>query len=90
MEVSIMKARRLSLTIFSLTMTSLSLSSLAQSQSTQPNFATMKAQLTARLQKTLSCVQAAATADALRQCMPPPPDVNGGPSLPPLPPLPQN
>jgi hypothetical protein len=82
-----MNTRWLFPTILSLTMTSLSVSSVAQSQSTSPDFAAIKTQLTARLQQALSCVQAATSAEALRQCMPSPPDVSRAP---PLPPLPQN
>jgi type II secretory pathway pseudopilin PulG len=85
-----MNTRRRLPTILSLIIVSFGVSSVAQSQSTSPDFATMKSQLTARLQQALSCVQSATNAEALRQCAPAPPDVSRGLPLPPLPSLPQN
>jgi hypothetical protein len=85
-----MNSRSLLATILSLSFASFSASSVAQSPAASPDFATTKAQLTARLQQALSCVQAATSTETLRQCMPSPPDVSRAPPLPPLPPMPQN
>lgn len=76
--------------ILSLIIASLIFSGLAQSQSTSPDFATAKAQLKAHLQKALSCVDAATTAEELRQCTPSQPSAKTPPPFPTLPPLPQN
>jgi hypothetical protein len=57
-------------------------SAQTDSQSSQPptqDFATAKAQMEARLQQQLACVQAATTLDALHACMPRPPGGRMGP-----------
>lgn len=52
----------------------------AQSDSSSaPSFADMKAQVIARLETQLSCVQAATTAETLRACRPQPPSGRQGP-----------
>jgi hypothetical protein len=43
-----------------------------------PDFATVKARMTARLQEELACVQAATTLEALRACRPQRPEGRGG------------
>jgi hypothetical protein len=51
----------------------------SQSQPPPQDFATAKAQMEARLQQELTCVQAATTLDALHACMPRPPGGRMGP-----------
>jgi hypothetical protein len=77
-----MNHRTLSPLLLGLAFISVSLAQSDSSPPAAPDFATVKANHLARLEKEIACVQAATSFDTMRACMPPPPGGHRGPPPP--------